>query len=474
MKKTLILLLLIATQLSCQEKNEKSRLDNSEKQRIEQAVDELTKKFIDLDIFSGVVLIADHGKPLYHKAFGMADRSTGRLNDLNTHFDIGSMNKALTKVAVLKLVKSGKLNLGDPLSKFIEGFPTETGNKVTVEHLLNHSSGYGDYHGPDYWNRPKSEKNIKNIVSKIMTMPLLFEPGTDQEYSNAGYVLLGAIIEKVTGQSYYDVIEQMVVQPLGLKETYLREKYDVPNRAIGYMKTMRGVLEDNDSFQELPKPDGGFYSTTTDMLRFFRAYHYGDELWDQETRSLDKMYDFYQEHRTTGGAMSHAGGFDGANTVHFEILRDEISVMVFANMNEPVAEQLGEGILAIIRGKEPRAPALPALESVYHTLKNNGLEYVKANFETLTVSWHPADPKDMILNNIGYNLMYSENKTEQRLSTDVMHLNTELFPEVANTWDSYGEALLRSGDKEGAKTAYKKALEIRPDLITAKEALDKL
>jgi tetratricopeptide (TPR) repeat protein len=140
-------------------------------------------------------------------------------------------------------------------------------------------------------------------------------------------------------------------------------------------------------------------------------------------------------------------------------------------MDEVVAEDLGKGILSIIRGKKPESPSLPAEQAVYAALISQGSDYVKSNWESLSKNFHPADPKDLILNSIGYDLL-SEGNIE--LAVSVLKLNTELFPEVGNCWDSYGEALLNKGDKVAALAAYRKALLINPDIPSAKEAVKKL
>lgn len=451
--------------------NESAKSDVWQPEEHEQQIDALVKQYTDLDIFSGVVTVAVKGEPVYNKAFGLANREEKIPNTTNTCFDIGSMNKGFTKVVILNLVNEGKLKLSDPLGKFLEGFPEKAARKITVEHLLNHESGYGDYHTPDYFDAPKSEKTIAQKTERISKLPLLFEPGTEQEYSNAGYVLLGAIIEKVTGKSYYDAVEERIVKPLKMDRTYLRDKYTVPERAIGYYKNVKGELMSNEDFEELPSPDGGFYSNTEDMLKFYRAYHYGDQLWNEAARKKDDMYDFYQENRNSGGAMTHAGGFEGANTVHYEILRDEISVMVFANMDEPVAERLGGGILAIIRGQKPEKPSLPAGQAVYRAFTEKGSGYVVEHFVELTKNFHPTDPKDLILNQVGYELLFSGDVNK---ALEAFRINTEMFPDVANVWDSYGEAWLEKGDREKAMEAYQKALEINPEFPTALEKVKEL
>lgn len=475
MKLIYLFLFLALTQIClAQPKTARQNLTKADKERIEKEADALVKAYMSLDIFSGVVLIAQGGKPFYHKAFGLANRETKTPNTINTRFDIGSMNKSFTKVIVLQMVNEGKLKLSDPMGKYLDGFAPEAAEKVTIEQLLNHTSGFGDYHTSEYFDLPISEKTLANIIQIIQQLPLMFEPGTAQAYSNAGYVLLGGIIEKASGKPYYQNVRERIVKPLRLKNTYLEDKYNVPQRAIGYLYTMRGELENNEGFQENPTPAGGFYATTTDLLTFYRAYHYGNKLWDESTRSLDEFYAFNQEHQNTGGAMMHAGGFNGANTVLFEILRDQISVIVLANMDEPVAEQLGTGILAIIRGKQPEPPVLPARMLVYQTFKEKGIDYVKENFETLTRNFHPDDPKDILLNMIGYNLLYSDRAEEVDEAIQIFELNAELFPDVANVWDSLGEAWLKKGDKHKALKFYKKALEITPDLPSAKKMVKEL
>ncbi len=292
--------------------------------KLEKDVDALVKSYQGIDIFSGVVLIAQSGAPVYHKAFGLADREKNIQNTLNTKFDIGSMNKTFTKVVILQLIEEGKLKFSDHLSDILPQFSNKVYSKITVDHLVNHSSGFGDYFMiPGYFDLPIEEKYIASLVEKIQKTPLLFEAGTEQEYSNSGYILLGAIIEKLTHKSYHQNVKERIVVPLNLNDTYVENKYDVPNRAIGYFKTMKGEIEDNNGFVEVPNPDGGFQSTAKDVLKFYQEFHYGQNILKEETKLKDEYYRMIQEHQTTGGAISHAGGFNGANTVKYEILRDK-------------------------------------------------------------------------------------------------------------------------------------------------------
>jgi tetratricopeptide (TPR) repeat protein len=251
----------------------------------------------------------------------------------------------------------------------------------------------------------------------------------------------------------------------------LESKNDVPERAIGYYKNMTGKIEDNSHFNELPNPDGGFQSTAEDVLKFYQEFHYGNKLLKNETKQKDDFYKMIQAHQNTGGAIPHAGGFEGANTVNFEILRDHISIVVMANMDEPVAEQLGAGILDIIRNKVPQQPSLPAIMNIYKAYTAQGIEFVRENFVDLTQNFHPTDPKALILNNVGYQFLQNNQFKE---AIEIFQLNTELFPDDANVWDSLGEGYLRNGDVEKAKTNYQMALKLDPEMPTAIEALKQL
>lgn len=461
----LILFFISATEMSA------AALDKSEKNRIAEQTDLLVDKYLNLDIFSRVVLIAENDTPFYQKAFGLANRAEKIPNTLNTKFDIGSMNKTFTKIVVYQLADEGNLKTSDKLGKYLSGFPKETAENVTTEQLLTHTSGFGDYHTLDFFDLPKDKKTIAGLLPRIKEMQLLFEPGTDRQYSNTGYIILGAIIEKVTGKTYHQNVRERIVEPLGLRETYVENKDQVPNRAIGYFKNAKGEIRDNEGELEVPNPDGGFQSTASDILKFYREYFYGDMLLSEAVKNSMEEFNYYDEVSKTGGAIPEAGGFPGANTVIYEILRDKISIIVFANMDEPVAEQLGAGILSIVRGKEPNEPALPAIQNVYKALTEKTPKFVKNNFEKLTKNFHPSDPKDLILNAVSYEFLFDD-KVDNAI--EAFRLNVEMFPDIANCYDSLGEALLAKGDKKEALKNYKKALELNPRMPSAKKVVEEL
>ncbi len=465
---TSILALVLVIVTSCNAQNE-SKIKNIE--NLEANVDALVKQYLDLDIFSGIVLVAEKGEPKYHKAFGLANRETNTANTINTKFDIGSMNKSFTKTVILQLIEEGKLKVTDKLGQYISGFPENAANKITITDLLDHSSGYTDYWGEDFNDLPIEQKRLAGLVERIKKLRLQFEPGTKTAYSNSGYVLLGAIIEKVTGKSYHQNVVDRIIKPLHMTETYVIDKNKVPNRAIGYYKDMRGNIYNNLGFAEAPNPDGGFHSTPSDIVKFYSEYFYGTKLLSKETKSNESFFGSINEGKSSGKASLMAGGFPGANTAYLEILRDEISIIVFANMDEPVGEQLAAGILALVRGEKPKTPSLPANQNIYKHYVKHGIDYIEENFKALTENFHSEDPKGLILNGIGYNFL-REGELEEALK--FFKLNVKLFPEDANLWDSLGEAYFKLGDNEKALEYYQKALAMDPYMESAQNMIKKI
>jgi CubicO group peptidase (beta-lactamase class C family) len=155
------------------------------------------------DEFSGVALVARDGKPIFHRAIGLADREQGIPNQLQTKFRIGSMNKMFTAVAIVQLVQAGKLALSDPLGKWLKDYPNaDVAQQVTIEHLLTHTGGTGDIFGPEFDERKNELRTLDDHLKLHGARGLAFPPGTQWSYSNYGFVLLGAVIERVTKQSY--------------------------------------------------------------------------------------------------------------------------------------------------------------------------------------------------------------------------------------------------------------------------------
>ncbi|HKP11050.1 MAG TPA: serine hydrolase domain-containing protein [Blastocatellia bacterium] len=232
------------------------------------------------DKFSGVVLVAKDGKPFLVKAYGLADKSKGVPINAETKFNLGSMNKMFTAVAIAQLAEQGKLSFDDKVGKLLPDYPNkDVANKVTVRHLLTHTSGLGSYWNAKFDARRAQIKTVGDYLTLFADEPLLFEPGARFEYSNSGFIVLGAIIEKVSGQSYYDYVREHVYKPAGMSGTDAYQiTDDTPNLAMGYTslgpddKPSSGLRRENTSTRpNRGGPAGGGYSTAGDLLRFATA-----------------------------------------------------------------------------------------------------------------------------------------------------------------------------------------------------------
>ena len=443
-----------------------------DKDSLNSKVNYYVRKYVDLEIFSGTVLIAENGKPVYYKAFGLADREKKRPNSVKTKFLIGSMNKNFTRVIILQLIQEGKLTWNDKLVKYIDGFKQKDASEITIRQLVEHSSGVGDYETMDFVKRPQEQQNTEAILNIARKVQLDFLPGSEHKYSNTGYVILGAIIEKITGKSYLENIKERIIDPLGMKNTYITNTKSRKDRAIGYIQTINGFGNTDWVIPDPPRADGGFWCTAEDLLRFYQNYYYGNFLLSDSIKNTDNYFNqIAPGYNRNMFAIDQAGGTNGHNSSLIQILKENISIIVLANMDEPVAEKIACGIEQIIRGNEPESPKLPAILNAYKIYKEKGLTYLKDNFKNVISSLPLQDSKDVVLNNLGYQLLEIHKINE---ALEIFRLNTELFPDIGNVWDSYGEALLKKGDKKEALIAYKKALEINPELESSKSAIKKL
>ena len=305
--------------------------------------------------FSGVVLIAKNGKPFFHKAYGMANRDLAAPNRPDTKFNLGSINKVFTQVAIAQLAEKGKLSLSDTIRKRLPDYPSPVADKITIQQLLTMTSGLGDFFGERYDATPKSKfRTLADFLPMFVNEPLLFEPGTSKSYSNAGYIVLGLIIEKVSGESYYDYVRQQVFLPAGMKDTdaYMQDAI-VPNRAVGYTresedgKPQPGPKRTN--VYTLPARSssaGGGYSTAPDLLAFDAAMR-ADKLlspawtgWYFSDKSKAPAADAAP--RKHSGGSGFAGGSPGVNGVIETDLDTGYSIVVLSNDDPPSAETVAK------------------------------------------------------------------------------------------------------------------------------------
>ena len=228
---------------------------------------------------SGAILVAKDGAPIASKASGVANKTTNVPITLETKFNLGSMNKMFTGIAVTQLAQEGKLDFKDPINKHLSDYPNkDVGAKVTIHQLLTHTSGMGSYTNDKFRAERTKLTTIAAHFPLFVNDPLLFSPGEKFEYSNSGYMVLGAIIERVSGQDYYAYIRDHIFRPVGMANSGFYEPgKEIPNLAIGYTrmgpdgKPTEQVRENTDRLEIRGGPAGGGYSTVGDLLKFHVA-----------------------------------------------------------------------------------------------------------------------------------------------------------------------------------------------------------
>jgi CubicO group peptidase (beta-lactamase class C family) len=296
-------------------------------------------ELVKADEFPGTVLVAKNGKPFFQKAYGLASKEYNVANRPDTKFNLGSINKIFTQVAIGQLVEQGKLAYDDTMSKYLDDYPNrEAAAKVTIRQLLSMTSGVGDFFGDKFDATPKDRiRTLKDFVPLFANEPLQFEPGTKQQYSNGGYVLLGAIIEKVSGQSYYDYVREHIFKPAGMENTaYYEADVPVQNLASGYTRGDKTNGARRNNIYTRPargSSAGGGYSTAEDLLKFANALQSG---------RLHKA-DFGKG-QGSNGDLGIAGGAPGINALLESDPASGYTVIVMSNYDPPSATSLGKQI----------------------------------------------------------------------------------------------------------------------------------
>jgi len=292
--------------------------------------------------FSGVVHIARGDRITWTGAEGEADKSSHVKNTPGTKFNVGSIGKTFTALAVAQLVHAGRLSLDDKVGRFLPDYPNATvREQVTVKHLLDMQSGIGDFFGPRYQETDKTRlRTLADYLPLFASEPLHFEPGQKREYSNGGYVVLGLIIEKVGGQPYDEYLGAHVFGPAGMRDTgFFPKSEPAAGRAIGYTTRLGNGRRSN--FESLPERGssaGGVYSTAADLLRFVKAAGTG------ELVPLEALTRVGRDPR----AMGVAGGAPGLNAA-LETGVNGYTVVVLSNYDPPSAERLARAITRVLR-----------------------------------------------------------------------------------------------------------------------------
>jgi CubicO group peptidase (beta-lactamase class C family) len=257
--------------------------------------------------FHGAALVAQKGKVIFENGYGMANIELDVPNTPEMKFQIGSITKQFTATAVMQLQEKGLLSLSDTITKYLPDYPKERGDKITIHHLLTHTSGIPNYTDmPELMQKKSLAVSVEDLLAAFNDKPLEFEPGEKWKYSNSGYVVLGAIIEKVSGHTYEDYIRENILQPLNMSNSgYDHRDRIIKNRPCGYTQDEKGDLRNADFVHmSAPYAAGALYSTVGDMLLWDQALYTEKVL---KKTSLEKMFTPFKENYGFGWAARRSG-----------------------------------------------------------------------------------------------------------------------------------------------------------------------
>jgi CubicO group peptidase (beta-lactamase class C family) len=321
--------------------------------------------------FRGAVLVGINGRIVFEKAYGMGDEEWGAQNTLNTKFRIASLGKQFTSACVLLLQEGGRLNVHYPISRYLSGLP-EAWQAITVHQLLTHTSGIPNYtSSPEIAKLNRTGATPQQMIALVADKPLDFKPGTYWSYSNTGYILLGMIIEKVSGQPYANFLQSHIFGPLGMRHSgYDRARDITKERASGYQIVDGHVVNSDFIDMSIPFSAGGIYSTVEDMYRWNEALAEDGKLLSAE--SLKQMFTEYPEathegqHYGYGVVISrlkfgkllyyHGGGVEGFSSSIQRYPQERVCIVVLSNLYTYKPWDLGDHIASDLFNK-----ALPAV-----------------------------------------------------------------------------------------------------------------
>lgn len=332
-------------------------------QDIESKVDEYIEAHIKMGNFNGSILIAKGEKVLVCKGYGMANIEHDVLNTPKTKFRLGSVTKQFTAMAIMQLQEKGLLSVNDPLTKFIPDYPN--GDKITIHHLLTHTSGIPNITDlPDLQKIKTIRSNVEKTIELFKKRPLEFTPGERYKYSNSGYVLLGYIVEKVSGKSYEDYLKENIFAPLNMRNSgYDHHSTIIKDRAAGYSPGENGLLNAEYIDMSIPHGGGALYSTVEDMHRWDRAL-YTEKL--VKKISLNKMFTPFKNNYGYGWRIAkefnrkcirHAGGIEGFKTQISRYIEDNACIIVLSNFVHARVKDISRDLAAILFGEKYEIPS---------------------------------------------------------------------------------------------------------------------
>lgn len=459
--------------------------DSTVKDSIEQIVSTEAK----YDMFSGAVLVAEKGEIIYSGAFGLEDKDNNIQNKLTTKFSLGSVGKTFTAILIMQLVERGQMKLSDTLEMYFPDFPYPEKSRILVSHLLTHSSGLGNYFTHrDYESKMQTLRHIRDVLPLVYDQKLLFQPGEKYQYSNSGMLILGAILEKVTGMSYREYLKKQILMPAGMSDSGIfYPEEPVADRAIGYSKIDERKYE-VETEREFPAfSDGGLYSTVGDMLKYDRAL-YENKLLSQITKETmfsmtgpNKNYALGWETGVFRGEkfVGHVGGCYGFTADFIRFPEKQLMIIVLSNYTETGKELATKIKHLVFTDGKSNIPLATRYDfnfrkgrnlSEFHEQHKEAVKYLDKNI-------HGDEPHLPSLFAAARARIFGNFEVEQALILLDRYLllaKGKSNRTEAAVWWLKGMAYEQLGNREKAIESYETSLKSDPEFKRSKDSLKKL
>ncbi|KQB41344.1 serine hydrolase domain-containing protein [Flavobacterium aquidurense] len=473
-------------------------VSNLTAQNIKTELDHYFSALAENKQFNGNVLIAENGKVLYQKSFGYADFSTKRKNASDSSFPIASITKTFTSTAILQLVEKGHLKLEDRAAEYLLDFPFK---EVTIKQLLSHTAGlpiYDSLFFPIIAKHPDAVFTNKDLIPAMISQKstLLFKSGDDFSYNNVNYNILALVIEKISGLSYGAYLEKNIFGPAGMKDTSLSKFFKRVDKNLSeryvvkypYSEEMQSA-ETIEEFKVANHFDfqghGDLISTCEDLLKYDTSLYNGKLL---KISTLKQAYTpvllsngndniqryglgwITRENTLMGEIVKHDGGIPGGRTMLLRNLTKHQTIILFDNTANNVIP-ISDNALTILNGGKVDKPKKSGAKIYGIALAEKGIESGEKTLRKIqkdSLNYYISEGE---INSLGYALMFNNKENE---AENAFKQNTLLFPSSWNTYDSYGEILLRHGKKQNAIKMYQKSIELNSDNENGKKILEKI
>ncbi len=471
-------------------------------------IEAFVRQFHDEGLFNGVVLVAEHGRPVLAKGYGFANIEWSVPNTVDTKFRIASLTKQFTALLALQLVAEHRLDLDKTVSDYLPAYPRDNGARITVHQLLNHTAGIPEYTWTGDLIDAQTPVRPDEFIKRFWAQPLMFEPGTGFSYSNSGYYVLGVILERITGRSYEELLHERVLDPLGMTDTGYDHVEDVlPRRATGYLRVFGGrenpryryvdparqVVYRAASDYELPiyrdmvtlYAAGAMYSTAGDLLKWDRALAEGRLLpaalyrtWFRAGRGnygcglftarvpvpdVGAFFDDFEGYRPAADdrrprttVQYHTGSVNGFISSIARFPDEDRVVILLNNTGMTRLPELNAGIVSILHGVPALPPRHSIAERVARTMVQDGVAQGRAEYAALRA--RRDEDYFVSANEIATLADSLQRLGRTKESVALLELGSETFPDSVKCLDRLAAAYDASGNAESARASSKKLL----------------